>query len=181
MPAPHNPTRYGEIWPDKQVQVLHDEIVRLGLGGNPDTVLSGGWAWHFMSPDGHVEYKHLHDHKDIDVIVRRVCATEVIIRLRTEGYVREKTRHDGKTDTPFYRFTKDVDGVHVIIDLFVKDTSPIFTRAMYVMNPDALLGLYDEGIHASNMCIAVQAARKLRANGIWPSGHESLVQLPSPE
>jgi hypothetical protein len=64
MSAPHNPQRYGETWSlpliASYLEVLHAirELV----------TVSGGWAWHFISPE-HIEYKHLHDHKDVDVFV----------------------------------------------------------------------------------------------------------------
>lgn len=65
MSAPHNKQRYGEIWPRWRIDVSLRELAPI----KPWIIVSGGWAWHFMSPRNHTEYKHAHDHKDIDLFV----------------------------------------------------------------------------------------------------------------
>ncbi|MEP1487912.1 MAG: hypothetical protein ABJK28_05760 [Algibacter sp.] len=64
MGANHNIKRYGEQWPDYRIKQGLDILEQL----KQFVILSGGWAWHFMSPTNHIEYKHAHDHKDIDIL-----------------------------------------------------------------------------------------------------------------
>jgi len=49
-------------------------------------VISGGLAWHFMSPP-HVETKLIHDHKDVDLLVKPEHTNEVIAILKRAGFV----------------------------------------------------------------------------------------------
>ena len=65
MGNPHNRERYGETWPQHKIDASLVELEEI----RDWITISGGWAWHFMSPQGHVELKHAHDHKDIDVFV----------------------------------------------------------------------------------------------------------------
>ena len=74
MGAPHNKNRYGELWPECRIACSLKELNPL----RKLVVLSGGWAWHFLSPEGHTEYKHAHDHKDIDVFVHPRNVAEVM-------------------------------------------------------------------------------------------------------
>jgi hypothetical protein len=46
MGDPHNPERYGETWDPIRWKVLANEIEAVKEYG----ALSGGWAWHYMSP-----------------------------------------------------------------------------------------------------------------------------------
>jgi hypothetical protein len=62
MAAPHKIERYGETWNAEEIAVVQAEIEAV----RDFTVVSGGWAWHFMTPP-HPEYKHAHDHKDADL------------------------------------------------------------------------------------------------------------------
>ena len=65
MGANHNTKRYGECWPSFKITHGLDILEKL----KESVIISGGWAWHFMSPKNHTEYKHAHDHKDIDIFV----------------------------------------------------------------------------------------------------------------
>ncbi|MEM6719829.1 MAG: hypothetical protein AAF611_10960 [Bacteroidota bacterium] len=65
MGAPHNKKRHGEVWPKERISLSLLELQFL----REFVILSGGWAWHFLLPANHTEYKHAHDHKDIDVFV----------------------------------------------------------------------------------------------------------------
>jgi hypothetical protein len=47
-----------------------------------------------MSEKGHTEYKHAHDHKDIDVFVKKENVAEVVIILQQEGFQKVWTRYD---------------------------------------------------------------------------------------
>jgi len=67
MSDPHNQNRYGELWPLLRIDTGLAELEAIKLF----IIVSGGWAWHFMSHSGHREYKHAHDHKDIDLFVYR--------------------------------------------------------------------------------------------------------------
>lgn len=52
----HNPDRYGETYDADWINVNLEVLEKI----KPWIVLSGGWAWHFISPP-HQEYKHIHD------------------------------------------------------------------------------------------------------------------------
>ena len=56
MSTPHNAARLGEQWNPERLAVLQAEIEAL----KDYVTLSGGWAWHYMTPAGHIEYKHAH-------------------------------------------------------------------------------------------------------------------------
>ena len=99
MGAPHNTARYGEVWPRHKIMIVARELERL----RTLIVLSGGWAWHFMSVEDHAEYKHAHDHKDVDLFVHPNEATMLIRTLQAMEYVRVSTRYDtGKKDFQRY-------------------------------------------------------------------------------
>lgn len=84
MAAPRNPSRYGETWPQHRIDACLAEMESV----HPWVILSGGWAWHFMSPVGHTELKHAHDHKDIDLFVPPGNVATVVSTLCTKkaGY-----------------------------------------------------------------------------------------------
>ncbi len=44
--------------------------------------LSGGWAWHFMTPAPHVELKQARDHKDVDVFVAPANVSDELSKIR---------------------------------------------------------------------------------------------------
>ncbi len=46
MSAPHNPARAKELWNETRLAVILEEITAM----RDCIVLSGGWAWHFMTP-----------------------------------------------------------------------------------------------------------------------------------
>jgi hypothetical protein len=156
--------------------------------------LSGGWAWHFMSP-AHHEEKHLHDHRDIDMIVLPDRFVELLAVLQQRGYQRQTTRFDDPSGE-FVRFEKYIEDacpacheqvftqleadweclacryraeqagetVKVIFDLFVHEVPSIEANGYTVVEPVHLLGFY--GVkHSSEQCVAVQAARRIHAAG----------------
>lgn len=103
MGDPHNPARIGEIWNPYRWHVLATEIEAIKEFG----ALSGGWAWHFMSPP-HQEEKHLHDHRDIDLHVFPDRFSELVVALQGRGYRRQATRFDDPSGE-FVRFEKYVE------------------------------------------------------------------------
>jgi hypothetical protein len=103
MAASHNKSRYGEKWPQYRITYPLDELILL----KDSIILSGGWAWHFMSPDGHEEYKHAHDHKDIDIFVLPENVANVVSILKSRGFEKVWTKYD-KHQSPedFRRYEK---------------------------------------------------------------------------
>lgn len=107
MGDPHNPARMGEKWNPHRWHVLANEIEAVKEYG----ALSGGWAWHFMSPP-HEEEKHLHDHRDIDLHVFPSRFAELVVALEGRGYKRQKTRFDDPSGE-FIRYEKYIEGACV--------------------------------------------------------------------
>jgi len=102
MGDPHNPARMGEIWNPHRWNVLANEIEAIKEYG----ALSGGWAWHYMSPP-HKEEKHLHDHRDIDIHVFPDRFAELVVVLKERGYHKQTTRFDDPSGE-FVRYEKHV-------------------------------------------------------------------------
>ena len=181
MAAPHNPSRYGETWPQHRIDACLAELAAIKSW----VILSGGWAWHMMSPKGHIELKHAHDHKDIDILIGPEQVGQVVSTLNTRGFQKVRTKYD-RLPSPeeFRRYEKIVEpleqpAARVTIDFFVCNDVPHRTiDGWRVVEPTFLLSLYSN-IHSSDKCFAVQAAVKLIAQGIDPQGHEALVKVPN--
>jgi hypothetical protein len=180
MGAPHNRARYGETWPQPRIDACLQELVVIRQW----VIFSGGWAWHFMSPKGHVELKHAHDHKDIDIFVAPREVATVVARLHDRGFIKAWTKYDRlPSNEDFRRYEKTVEladrkSVRVTIDLFVREDVPFREiDGWRVVEPRFLLSLYSN-IHSSDKCFAVQAAAKLIQRGIDPVGRIELVQIP---
>jgi hypothetical protein len=175
MGDPRNPARVKELWDPHRLKVMDLEIMTL----TPKAALSGGWAWHYMSPRPHDEYKLLHDHKDIDLFIEPYMAGEFIGDLKRMGYKKTTTIYDNPSGQ-FIRYQKHVQGVKIIIDLFMEKvpTTTVF-NAVRVVKPETLLSFYSLKKHTTDDCVAVQAARKLIEKGIDPIGREELCLLPS--
>jgi hypothetical protein len=180
MGARHNPARYGETWPQHRIDVCLAELEVI----RPFVIVSGGWAWHFMSPKGHVELKHAHDHKDIDIFVAPRDVAEVVGILQTRGFEKVWTRYDRlPSNEDFRRYEKSVEHsdarpVRATIDFFVRNDVPCRSiDGWNVVEPQYLLSLYSD-IHSSDKCFAVQAATKLIAKGIDPVGRAELLHRP---
>ena len=180
MGAPHNTSRYGEIWPQRRIDVSLRELDAL----RPPVILSGGWAWHFMSPLGHTEYKHAHDHKDVDLMVPRASVGEAMRVLGERGFRRAWTRYDRlPSDEEFRRYEKVVEGPaeppqRVVIDFFVRDVPErVMDDGWRVVAPETLLTFYST-FHGSRACVAVQAAARLLAAGEDPVRHPDLCAIP---
>jgi hypothetical protein len=179
---PHNPERYGETWPQYKIDAYLEEMEDL----RPFVVLSGGWAWHFMSPPGHVELKHAHDHKDLDIHVPPRKVGLVVGMLKHAGFEKVRTRYDKlPSEEDFRRYEKVIDdGEHdpfrLTVDFFVKDVPEREIEGWRIVEPATLLTFYST-IHSSGSCFAVQAASKLLERGIDPLGREELVEIPGEE
>jgi len=185
MGDPHRIDRYGETWSDTKINAYLFEL----KGLQDDIILSGGWAWHFMSPT-HTEFKHLHDHKDVDIFVAPRDVAKVIMLLGLQKFQRVATIHDAnakRNPGDFRRYEKiveneDSDGneapFRITIDFFVGSPPHRNIRGWKVADVDFLLKQYHQGTHSSGECIAVMAARKIRARGLDPLGMQELIQLP---
>lgn len=180
MADPHRTDRYGQLWPQHKIGEHFPDLIRL----RDLVVVSGGWAWHLMSPAGHAEYKHAHDHKDIDAFVAGPDVAALHGRLFLLGYKRVATQHDRKkTAHEFHRYER-VGNVpphppfRLTIDLFVgSPPSRHLEGGWRVVDPAHLISLY-KTIHGSDTCLAVKAASRLLAAGVDPVGHPDLAALP---
>jgi hypothetical protein len=176
MADPHNKKRYGETWDSSEIVCYLGELQTL----KDIVIFSGGWAWHFMSPVGHIEYKHAHDHKDVDIFVLPQNIYAVIQKLAEQEFKKVHTRFDGlPNNNDFRRYEKITrEGPKLIIDFFVsKDIQIKNVYGWQVVDPKQLLTFY-KTIHSSDNCFAVKAAADLLKRGIDPVGREELVKIP---
>lgn len=156
----------------KQEKLLEQlDVVRI-LGDN--VVVSGGLAWHIMSPD-HIEAKIHHDHSDVDLFAKPEHSQEVFTRLKEQGFNRYWTKYA----TPnFYRYGKtavrDNKRVKILIDLFINEVPYIKIKEFQIVEPSYLLTLY-ETTHSSKNCTAVKNAKILIKKGINPIGRPELI------
>ncbi|THV62905.1 hypothetical protein [Chryseobacterium candidae] len=181
MGAPHNIKRYDEVWPEFRIRFGLEILNQL----KDKVIISGGWAWHFMSEKGHTEYKHAHDHKDIDVFVKKENVAEVVIILQQKGFQKVWTRYDHlPSEENFRRYEKTVELENekiyrITIDFFERDDlETLETNGFTVVRPDILLSFY-RNIHSSDKCWAVMAAKELLQKGINPVGNPLLSKMPT--
>ena len=183
----HNPARYGELWPQPRLDVQYHILCLL----RPYIVLSGGWAWHFMSPPGHPEYKHAHDHKDIDLMVPKADVGGCMQTLLGLGFKKVRTKYDRlPSEQDFRRYEKEYSAaktrpaIRVTIDFFVMDApfieipSDKADEPWRVVEPATLITYYSN-FHSSSSCFAVQAAKRLLDQGVNPVGRPELAEIPS--
>jgi hypothetical protein len=180
MGAPHNKKRYGEIWSQNRISHCLIELQFL----RELVIISGGWAWHFLSPENHTEYKHAHDHKDIDVFVNPKQVAEVMTVLHQRNFKKVWTRYDHlESEENFRRYEKTVEtntgkSIRITIDFFVKSEVPSrIVKGWNIVDSKFLLNLYGN-IHSSDKCWAVQASLKLLAQNIDPINRKELVTIP---
>jgi hypothetical protein len=179
MSAPHNPDRYGEIWPQHRIDWALAAIEPL----MPHVVVSGGYAWHFMSPEGHAEYKHAHDHKDVDLYLPKTSIATVMGMLPGLGFEKVRTKYDGPEFRRYEQVIEDEDysAFRITLDLFDGDVDSVVTPSGWrVVRPDILLTYYKTH-HSSHYCWAVQSATKLLENGETPEnliGRGDLLACP---
>jgi len=121
------------------------------------------WSWHFLSPEGHPEFKHAHDHKDIDVYVPAQETTRVIELLTILGFAKVRTKYDSAT---FRRYEKTVElegdkPFRITYDFFTGAPKAIEAPGGWkVVSPEVLLSYYGKR-HSSDACWAVAAAKTL--------------------
>lgn len=182
MSDPHNPERYGEKWPQPRIDAYLTDLEVL----KPFVVISGGWAWHFLSPEGHDEYKHAHDHKDVDLFVPKNMVGTVMGLLQGLGYQKVSTKYDrlpSSEDFRRYERTVEIEGqsFRLTIDFFVGDQPTLeMPGGWKIVRPDVLLSFYGK-VHSSDKCWAVEAATRLLANGDKPEdliGRGDLLACP---
>lgn len=164
----HNPLREGELWRQDRINYQLNEINKI----KNLVTLSGGWAWHFMSPP-HKEIRTLHDHKDIDVFVDPIDFNELRDILTSNGYERAKTRYDDPSGD-FYRYIKRYEFGKVVYDVFVKSVEFVNVNDVKVVEPSYLISLYGNK-HTTDNCIAVNAAKGLLAKNINPLLRSELI------
>jgi hypothetical protein len=168
MGAPHNTKRYGEQWNLAELAAIQTAIELI----REPVVVSGGWAWHFMTPE-HTELKHAHDHKDLDAFVTPERMGDLVALLKGLGFEKTWTRHDGKSDD-FHRYTVVEQGFQVILDLYTGDVPKVTTRSgVTVVEPMHLISLYGT-THQSKECFSFQIAKELLAKGIAPVGRPEM-------
>jgi len=175
MSAPHHPARVGELWNETRLAIILNEIEAI----RDFAVISGGWAWHFMTPPAHTEFKHAHDHKDVDVFVAPANVGMVIDILKRRGYKKSWTRFDRLPDSQdFTRYTKIVamknEVVKIMLDVFIAEVPHVAVGEFRVVEPKFLLSLYGRK-HGSDQCFAVRIASKLLAQGINPVGRPEMA------
>jgi hypothetical protein len=89
MSAPQDAARVGNLERNANGDYL-EEIKAI----RKYVVISGGWAWHFITPPGHIEFKHAHDHKDVDLFVAPNEVASLLALLKSRGYEKTWTRFD---------------------------------------------------------------------------------------
>lgn len=180
MGANHNIKRYGELWPDYRIE--HGLIILEQL--KQWIIISGGWAWHFMSEQNHTEYKHAHDHKDIDIFVNPKRVPQVMRVLLEHGFQKVWTRYDYLPSQENFRRYEKTDWlesgkqIRITIDFFESaSVETITVNGWTIVEPKTLLGYYSN-IHTSDKCWAVTAALKLLKQGKDPVGNTLLSKNP---
>ncbi len=176
MSAPYNPTRVGEIWSETRMAIILEEIKAI----RNYVVISGGWAWHFMTPSGHTELKHAHDHRDADLFVAPKDVASLLALLKSRGYEKTWTRFDGiPGPQAFSRYVKHVQNheetVKVMFDLFVAEVPFAEIQGFRIVEPKYLLSLYGV-VHGSDQCFSIRIARRLIAQGINPVGRPEMAE-----
>jgi hypothetical protein len=165
-------------WSTKRVEIYLGDLFIIA----PDVVISGGWAWHFLSPPGHVETKFSHDHRDVSMFVAPSRMTSVSLDIGelgfTECVLKTDKSHGKVPKDEFHRYEKFVDnvGLKMVFEVTVREV-PFRTIGEYqVLDPKELLKLYEKSTADWG---AVVAARKLIAEGIDPQGRPELMGLPT--
>jgi len=176
----HNTKRYGEKWPEHRIEKGLEILEKLKNW----IILSGGWAWHFMSVNNHQEYKHAHDHKDIDLFVEPKNVAQVMQILQQNDFKKVWTRYDHLPSPEKFRRYEKTDWLpngtpyRVTIDFFEKrEIETVNVEGWRVVNPKTLLGFYNS-IHSSDSCWAVKASQELFHQGINPIKHPLLSKNP---
>lgn len=173
---------WSEVWNSERLAVIGDELLAL----QPYVVLSGGWAWHYLTPPGHVEYKHAHDHKDVELFVAPRNVGPLLALLLSRGYRRAWTRFERlPSDVDFLRYTKTTgsftlprrgEPMKVMVDLFIADVPSVESGGFRVLEPHFLLAQYGVRDHCDAcLCFAVRIARELVNRNEPIAGHPAMA------
>lgn len=178
MGEKHKRSRFGETWSSDEIAALKRELAHL----RRHCIVSGGWAWHLLTPN-HTEYKHLHDHRDLDLFVPPQKRGSFVSNIKQRGFERDKTRFDNApTKYDFCRYKKIKDGKgqsrKIIIDSFIGLPPAIPVGKFYVVEPVYMLGFY-ETVHGSDQCWAVKQAMACLDKGKHPAFQSELAQPPA--
>jgi hypothetical protein len=163
MGDPHRKERYGELWNQHKLDTAFKVLELL----KEKVVVSGGWAWHLISPPGHPEYKHAHDHKDIDIFSDPETAWDVITTLVQNGFRKIGTRFDNQKNFTRFETFRGNPSVKITIDFFTRKVPFEEIKGFKVIDIPYLLSLYGD-IHSSDKCFAVMTAKELLAKGLSP-------------
>ncbi len=194
MADPHRKDRYGETW---NLERNKQMLAVIGLI-NPYVVISGGWAWHFLSEVGHTEYKHAHDHKDLDIFVAPEFVAGCVRVLKMSAFQKVATKYDALPSAEEFRryecYHELPHPMKLTIDFFVNTPPTLEVPApemdtlfhaqgtkVKVVDPATLLTYYTKtnASHSSDKCWAVEAARKLLKDGEPVLHHPLLTQIPA--
>jgi hypothetical protein len=137
-----------------------------------------------MSESNHTEYKHAHDHKDIDIFVNPKQVPQVMRVLLEQGFQKVWTRYDYLPSQENFRRYEKTDWlesgkqIRITIDFFESaSVETITVNGWTIVEPKTLLGYYSN-IHSSDKCWAVKAAVKLLEQGKDPVGNTLLSKNP---
>ena len=109
----------------------------------------------------------------MDLFVEPERLPELIHTLSERGYHRTWTRFDATSEN-FLRYARHVDGVKVLLDVFIRHIPSVQVGDVRIVEPSTLLSFYGD-IHSTDDCVSVLAARKLLAQGLSPIGRAELV------
>jgi hypothetical protein len=111
-----------------------------------------------MSEIGHTEYKHAHDHKDIDIFVKKENVSEVVMILQQEDFQKVWTRYDHlPSEENFRRYEKTVETENgkfhrVTVDFFERnDLETVESNGFTVVKPEVLLSFTEIFIPVINV------------------------------
>lgn len=177
MGEPHDPSRYGQTWDRTRIARQYPAVRVL----REHAVFSGGWAWHFMAPAGHTEYRHGHDHKDIDAFVPYSELGSAVRKLEDLGFSIVETGYDAADFRRLDKKLHDVDDPQTLrVDLFMGGEPARQARGnVEVVAPERILEFYDQKRHGSGKCLAAECARDLLCAGDDPVGHPELGEIES--
>lgn len=132
-------------------------------------VIGGGWAWHFLSPKGHIEYKNLHDHQELDILAPPRTIETAHTALQRSGF-------KATTLGPLDRQYRNQESFLLVVNFRVQDAPVVQCPGGWlVLPPDQLLARY------GRQGLAARAASEFLASGKKPTeliGWQGLVNQP---
>jgi hypothetical protein len=170
------PSFFGQRWNPLQLQVIERELAAV----QPYVLVSGGWAWHLLTPGEHTEYTQAHNHDGADLFVPPPYVAPLLALLSARGYTRVWSGFDRlPSDADFTRYARTIYGeaepVKVVFDLFVADVPCVDVGGFRVVAPSHLLSL--DGHSSSDRCLSALIARELIARGEDVVGHPALAKF----